>query len=141
MKKLILAVCSLALLACAGMSTPAASSADLLHHRYDLESVNGKTIQPMGDNAERTPRIEFQEGNRVAGVICNFYNGPVTIEDGVMKGVLASTLMACIDPVLAEAENAFMQAVSEGAKLNLNKDKLIMTQGNNMLIFKLNDYK
>ncbi len=54
---------------CASAKSP--TQAALLHRRFVLESIDGIPFA----SATRTPDIEFNEGFRVSGQICNRYMG------------------------------------------------------------------
>ncbi|MDR2869445.1 MAG: META domain-containing protein [Deferribacteraceae bacterium] len=143
MKKLILCVFAVMLAACATKSTPAetliATDADLVHHRYDLVAINDQQIETV-DNV-RQPRVEFNEGMQISGIVCNSFSGVLTLTDGSYQGMVAATRMACFDETLSKAEEVLFKALSTGADFEITGNEMSITHEGETLHFILNDYK
>ena len=150
MKKVCLIILGLALMACAAKdgattttSTPAKSKSgvtenDLLHHRFVLKTYNGAEVKAV--NFSKIPGIEFQEGMRIGGVMCNNYNGPAKFENGKLQATVASTMMLCMDDI-NRVEHAFFTALREGADVKLSGNTLQLKHASDTFVFELDDYK
>ncbi|MCL1889341.1 MAG: META domain-containing protein [Desulfovibrionaceae bacterium] len=110
---------------------------DLLHHRFVLVSSDGKNFSAK----ERIPAIEFNEGLRVSGVVCNRFTGQGRLAGNVLAvDQLASTKMLCADPDLNELENLLTRMLSEGAELRIEGADLAVRQGGHELLYKISDW-
>jgi len=110
---------------------------DLLHHRFVLVSVDGKEFSAQG----QVPSIEFNEGLRISGFVCNRFRGQGHLAGSVLTvDQLASTKMLCTDPALNELETLFTRMLSEGVKLRLDGQRLVVRQGGRELVYKLSDW-
>lgn len=109
----------------------------LQHHNFNLETFNGKNVAK--GNSFRQPRIEFNEGNTINGVVCNNFNGQATLEKNILKARAASTMMFCSGE-LNEMEHALFTALEKGAAIQLQGDTLTLKEGNNTFVYKLKDY-
>lgn len=116
MSKRFLSVLTLALLAAAliGWSlaqAPADGNTGIADVDWRLSAIDGEPVLPP-NRARPSLRIE---GDGVAGNgSCNRYAGPVALsgDGGIRFGALASTRMACADPVGSQ-EQRFFQALSQ----------------------------
>lgn len=139
MKKLYMALLALPLLAACGTVNSGSASgpaeADLVARRYVLQKVNG-----MAFTAERTPEIEFGEGMRVSGQVCNRFRGNGRLEKGVLTvPTMASTMMLCVDPKLNQLEKDFAAMLRDGADVNLAGRTLTLSRGNTSLEYVLGE--
>jgi len=110
---------------------------DILHHRFVLVSVDGKDFSAK----EPVPSIEFNEGLRIYGAVCNRFRGQGRLVGNVLTvEQLASTKMLCADPDINELENLLTRMLSEGAELRLDGQRLMVRQGEHELLYKLSDW-
>ena len=110
---------------------------DLLHHRFLLVSSDGKDFNAK----ERVPSIEFNEGLRVSGAVCNRFTGQGRLTGNILTvEQVASTKMLCIDHDLSELENLLLRMLSEGVELRLDGQNLVVYQGGHVLVYKLSDW-
>lgn len=116
----LLAGAALALAACAGGTV---READLLHRRFVLERVNGEAVAGLS----AVPDIEFGEGLRVFGRVCNRYAGEGELLENVLtvKG-MAMTKMLCPDEALNKLEYAFGKMLSNGATVEVRDGRLTL---------------
>jgi heat shock protein HslJ len=89
---------------------------------WSLEDMGGK---PMSDSAH--PTLTFPEAGKVAGNgSCNRFFGPATISgDHITLGPLASSRMACPEPVMSE-ETAYLQALQAADRVEWQKPYLLI---------------
>ena len=121
--------------ACAGAKT--LSQADLAHRRFVLASVDGVAFAP----APGAPDIEFGEGFRVYGRICNRYSGPGTLENGVLTVErMISTKMLCPDAALNEFESLFARMLRDGVQVELSGKTLTLRGGGHVLVYTARDW-
>lgn len=119
-----------------GASSSVAGS-DLLHHHFVLVSVDGKAAPMAG---EQKPFLEFGEGFRVFGKICNNFNGQAVLKSGVLKAdQVASTLMLCPDDSLNALETQFHQALQQGLKVQLQNTILTLRGEGHTYTYELKD--
>lgn len=110
---------------------------DLLHHRFALKTIDGKTLSP---EIEIDPYIEFNEGFNVSGRTCNQFRGKGELKDGVLTiGQMASTMMFCAFGELNELEKMFSAMMKEGAAITLADNVLTLSQGGHVLVYELRD--
>lgn len=111
---------------------------DLLHHRFILNSINGKAFSSKG----HTPSIEFNEGFRVGGEICNNYRGQAELQGETLTvKEIASTRKFCADPELNKLEIDFFAMLGQGAKITLKEGKILtLSRGEQVLEFVLRDW-
>lgn len=125
----------LCLAACAGAGTPV--PADLQHHRFVLESVDGNPFVSVTG----APDIEFNQDLRVSGRICNRYAGQAVLENGILTvSRMASTKMLCPDPDLNSLESLFISMLMAGAQVELSGNTLTLRQGGHVLVYRLHDW-
>ena len=109
---------------------------DLLHRRFVLVSSDGKNFSAR----ERVPSIEFNEGLRISGAVCNRFAGQGRLAGNVLfVEQLASTKMFCMDPDLNELEDLLARMLSGGAELRFDGRNLVIRQGEHELLYTLND--
>ena len=101
-----------------GVATPAPPP--LAGTTWELAVLGG---QPPA--AGSTITLAFVDGRLSGFAGCNSYGGEYTIEaDQLRPDMLAQTLMACLEPDLMAQEQAYMQALTGGGRLNLSGDRL-----------------
>ena len=128
MKKLLILLLALPLLAACGAPKNAANRAapaesGLLDGLYLLQSVNGGAVA-----WERLPEIKFSEGMQVSGQVCNRFIGLGTYENGVLTVPnMAMTMMLCVDDKLNQLERDFAVMMRDGARVDLEKDTLTLS--------------
>lgn len=115
------------------------SYTQLQHHSFELVTFNGKKVEGIGNGINRRPRIEFNEGMRINGVVCNNFNGKATLEKNILKARAASTMMFCSGE-LNTVEHTLFTALEKGAELQLQGETLTLKEGKNTFIYKLKDY-
>ncbi len=120
-----------ALGACASLPTPTVAPAPgqpaatpaplpLAGTTWELAALGG---QPPA--AGSTITLAFADGRLSGFAGCNSYGGDYTIEaDRLRPDMLAQTLIACPEPGLMAQEQAYMQALTAGGRLNLSGDRL-----------------
>lgn len=108
----------------------------LQQRRFVLVSVDG---EPFEGRAQ-APEMEFMEGLRVTGGICNRFTGQGELAGGVLKvGRMASTRMLCVDENLNRVERLFATMLREGARVAVDGNTLTLTHGGNTLGWELRD--
>ncbi|EKM7882315.1 heat shock protein HslJ, partial [Salmonella enterica] len=104
----------------------------LEHHRFVLESVNGKTVTG--------PELSFGEGMTVSGKMCNQFTGEGKLSDGELKVKnLAMTRMMCADPQLNALDGTISEVFSKGAQVDLTANQLTLATAETTLMYKLAD--
>lgn len=113
------------------------SESDLKHHNYVLESVDGRPFS----SEFNTPNLSFNQDFSISGKVCNNFRGPAQLSDNVLTVEhMASTLMLCPDQQLNELENDFAQMLRAGARISLEGNRLTLSQGDRVLVYRLRDY-
>ena len=109
---------------------------DLLHHAFVLAGINGKPFVKK----ERLPTLEFTEGFRVSGAMCNRFTGQGELENGVLTvRQMASTRMLCADQELNRLESDFSNMLMDGATVTLSGKTLTLGREGYVLEFILHD--
>lgn len=132
----LLVVCS-ALTGCAQSDSKAtgASAEQLQHHRFLLESVDGKPLT-LSDKSKRQPEIDFGEKMHISGAMCNRFTGQGELSNGMLKAQLASTRMMCVDPQLNALDTLFGQMMTAGVHVSVNGDRLTLKNQQHTLVYK-----
>lgn len=108
----------------------------LQHHRFLLESVNGKPV--TGETTQ--PELSFGENMTVSGSMCNHFTGKGKLSDGELRVKdLAMTRKMCANPQLNELDNTISQMLSNGAQVDLTANQLTLATAEHTLMFKLAD--
>lgn len=111
-------------------------SEKLLGHRFVLQSVNGSAFSGKGEK----PELEFGEGLRMVGGICNRFTGQAVLKNGVLSApALAMTRMACADQERNALERTFARMMERGAALTFDDKTLRLEQGGDTLVYELAD--
>lgn len=108
--------------------TNAAEGGGIAGRRFVLTQANDVALP-----ADREVFLEFGADLRLSGRVCNVFNGPAALKNGVLTAdALASTRMLCPDPVLAGLENELLRALRMGVSamrvgeaLELRRDAFI----------------
>ena len=129
MKKVAaLVALSLLMAGCVSSDKIAVTPEQLQHHRFVLESVNGK------------PVTSFGEKMMISGSMCNRFSGEGKLSNGELtaKG-LAMTRMMCANPQLNELDNTISEMLKEGAQVDLTANQLTLATAKQTLTYKLAD--
>ncbi len=115
------------------LDSPASGNADLTNTSWILTTLNSS--KPVPDT---TITINFDNGGRVSGSDgCNNYNGSYKVDGNKIEfGQMASTMMACPDPAMKQAD-AYQSALSETATFAVKNDELTFSDvdGNALATF------
>ena len=126
MKKVAaLVALSLLMAGCVSSDKIAVTPEQLQHHRFVLESVNGKPVT----SDKNPPEISFGEKMMISGSMCNHFSGEGKLSNGELtaKG-LAMTRMMCANPQL-----------NERAQVDLTANQLTLATAKQTLTYKLAD--
>jgi len=138
MKKLAsLALAAMVLAGCAQSGDKSAVTVqDLQHHRYVLQSVDGKPLTGI----DRTPELSFGENMHIAGSMCNRFMGQATLEGDTLKAKgLGMTMMMCAEPQLNGLDHMINDMLTTGAKVDLAPQQLTLKTSQHTLVYKLAD--
>lgn len=114
----------------------ALSEKDLLHHRFVLKTADGVDYSTK----ERVPTLEFNEGFRVSGGICNRFTGQAKLEGSVLTvKQMASTKMLCVDQALNALETTFAVMLDKGVAVTLADNVLTLSGDGHVLVYELRD--
>ncbi|WP_435945142.1 heat shock protein HslJ [Dryocola sp. BD586] len=109
---------------------------DLQHHRYVLQSVDGKPLAGI----KRLPELSFGENMHIAGSMCNRFMGQATLADNTLKAKgLGMTMMLCVEPQLNQLDRMINDMLTAGAKVNLSQQQLTLKTSQHTLVYKLAD--
>lgn len=132
---LLVVFSAFALTACAGGKAP--TQKDLTHHRFVLTSVDGQAYA----KTEQLPEIEFLEGFRVAGSMCNRFTGKGELSGNTLTvKQMASTKKLCIDGNLNKLEVQLARMLQAGAEISLDNGTLTLKQGGHVLVYTAKDW-
>lgn len=107
----------------------------LQHHRFVLESVNGKNV-----NSPQPLELSFGENMHVSGNMCNHFTGDGSVSDGALKVKnLAMSRMLCSDPQLNELDATLGNMLRSGAQVDLTENQLTLATASDSLVYKLAD--
>ncbi|MGU9869813.1 heat shock protein HslJ [Kluyvera ascorbata] len=143
MKKMLFLLAAAALLSgCVYNSKMSTGGEQLQHHRFVLESVNGKTI-----NSSDTPLdVSFGEKQPLlnhiylSGEMCNRFSGTAKISNGELKASdLTMTRKICSDAQLNQLDATLSTMLRQGAQVDLTEQQLTLATADQTLIFKLAD--
>ncbi|WP_435930360.1 heat shock protein HslJ [Dryocola sp. BD613] len=109
---------------------------DLQHHRYVLQSVDGKPLTGI----KRMPELSFGENMHIAGSMCNRFMGQATLADNILKAKgLGMTMMLCAEPQLNELDRTINNLLTGGAQVGLAQQQLTLNNSQHTLVYKLAD--
>ncbi|MEO1739395.1 hypothetical protein RB531_4911 [Salmonella enterica subsp. enterica serovar Typhimurium] len=125
MKKIVtLVALSIIMTGCVSSGKVSVKREQLEHHRFVLESVNGKTVTG--------PELSFGEDMTVSGKMCNQFTGEGKLSDGELKVKnLAMTRMMCADPQLNGAGRHPQRALQQGRAGRFNREPINAGDGRN----------
>jgi copper homeostasis protein (lipoprotein) len=113
-------------IACA--ARPAGSGAALTANRWVLTELSGNPVRTSA--AGRAPGLEFTaDGGRVSGFTgCNQLTGSYAVNGDRLDfpGALATTRMACIDTVVAQQEQRFLDALRRTDRFTVQDGRLTL---------------
>lgn len=138
MKKLAsLLLATMVLAGCAQSGDKGSVTAqDLQHHRYVLQSVDGKPLEGI----KRLPELSFGKNMHIAGSMCNRFMGQATIADNTLKAKgLGMTMMLCVEPQLNQLDRMINDMLTAGAKVGLSQQQLTLQTSQHTLVYKLAD--
>lgn len=137
MQKIVtLVALSMLMAGCVSNSKVSVNSDQLQHHRFVLQSVNGKPF-PASKNP---PELSFGEKMTVSGKMCNRFSGEGKLSDGELKvKEMAMTRMMCADPQLNELDNTISTMLRKGAQVDLTANQLTLATAEHTLTYKLSD--
>ena len=121
---------SLLMAGCVSNDKIAVTPEQLQHHRFVLESVNGKPVT----SDKNPPEISFGEKMMISGSMCNRFSG-----EGKLSKGLAMTRMMCANPQLNELDNTISEMLKEGAQVDLTANQLTLATAKQTLTYKLAD--
>ncbi|MTC60970.1 META domain-containing protein [Providencia rustigianii] len=109
----------------------------LMHHNFVLAEVNGKKVR----NKQIAPAISFGEKMFVSASMCNDFNGMGTFDNTKLKvKSLTKTELQCVDEDLSRWDSIINRMLTEGATVELTKNRLVLLQGHYKLVYTLSDY-
>ncbi|PUL21020.1 heat shock protein HslJ [Salmonella enterica subsp. enterica serovar Dublin] len=131
-KSVTLVALSIIMTGCVSSGKVSVKREQLEHHRFVLESVNGKTVTG--------PELSFGEDMTVSGKMCNQFTGEGKLSDGELKVKnLAMTRMMCADPQLNALDGPPSELFSKGAQVDLTANQLTLATAETTLMYKLAD--
>jgi heat shock protein HslJ len=117
---------TIGLAACA----PAVEQGSLAGPEWRLVSLNGEPVP-----AEVTITAAFGEAEVAGNSACNSYSGPYTVDGATIQiGPLASTLMACEEPIMTWEGN-FLGAMQAAQTFTVTATELEIATGEGSLEF------
>lgn len=137
MKKIVtLMALSMLMAGCVSNGKVSVNREQLQHHRFVLESVNGKPVTV----AKHQPELSFGENMTVLGNMCNRFTGQGKLSDGELKVKdLAMTRMMCSDPQLNALDGIVSEMFKQGAQVDLTANQLTLATAEQTLTYKLSD--
>ncbi|MBB1199404.1 heat shock protein HslJ [Enterobacteriaceae bacterium 89] len=120
---------------CVSTSKVTTQPEQLQHHRFVLESVNGKDV-----NQAKPLELSFGENMFVSGNMCNQFSGNAKLSDGDMKvKTLAMSRMLCSDPQLNQLDALLGAMLKDGVQVDLTENQLTLATSHDSLVYKLSD--
>lgn len=108
---------------------------DLMHHHFVLIKANGQDVA-----LDKQADLEFGEKMTITGKMCNQFSGQVTLKNDEIKGVgIAMTKMLCNDDQLDKLDIVIDQLITNGAKVELTNNQLILKNKENELIYQVKE--
>lgn len=133
MKKIVtLVALSILMTGCVSSGKMSVKREQLEHHRFVLESVNGKSVAG--------PELSFSEDMTVSGKMCNQFTGEGKLSDGELKVKnLAMTRMVCTDPQLNALDATISEVFRQGAQVDLTENQLTLATAETTLMYRIAD--
>lgn len=137
MKKVIVLVAlSLLMAGCVSNGKVSVNPEQLQHHRFVLESVDGKPVNPGPHPLE----LSFGEKMTISGNMCNRFSGQATLSDGELKAKeMIMTRMMCAEPQRNELDKTLSAMLKQGAQVDLTANQLTLATAEHTLSYKLAD--
>ena len=143
MKNVFFVLAAAALLSGCVYNSKMSTNADQLqHHRFVLESVNGKTVSSKGAPLELSfgEKQPILEEIYVSGNMCNGFSVTATLHKGELKtSELAMTRKLCSDAQLNELDATFSNMLRQGAQVDLTEQQLTLATADQTLVYRLAD--
>jgi heat shock protein HslJ len=117
------------------------TQADLQHHRWVLESIDGNKIE-AAKLGNRVPELEIGEQMMASGHSgCNRFHGKAALRgDRFIIDHVATTRMIC-PPAQNDIEMLLLQVFGQESKISIDADKNLMLEiDDTLLIFRLQDW-
>lgn len=143
MKKIVFLLAAATLLAgCVYNSKVFTGGDNLQHHRFVLESVNGKAVQ-----SENAP-LDLSFGEKqpllnkifVSGTLCNQFSAMATITNGELTAPdLTMTRKLCRNVQLNQLDATLAKMLRQGAQVDLTESQLTLATADQTFIYKLAD--
>ncbi|MGL4724318.1 MAG: heat shock protein HslJ [Scandinavium sp.] len=120
---------------CVSTSDVTTQPEQLQHHRFVLESVNGKNV-----TSDKPLELSFGEKMYVSGNMCNRFTGEGKLSDGELKVKnLAMTRMLCTDPQMNQLDNLLSAMLHDGVQVDLTANQLTLATSHDSLVYNLAD--
>lgn len=120
---------------CVSTSDVTTQPEQLQHHRFVLESVNGKNVA-----SDKPLELSFGEKMHLSGNMCNRFTGEGKLSDGELKVKnLAMTRMLCTSPQMNELDNLLSAMLHDGVQVDLTENQLTLATSHDSLVYKLAD--
>jgi len=120
---------------CVSTSDVTTQPEQLQHHRFVLESFNGKNV-----TSQKPLELSFGEDMHISGNMCNQFTGEGKLSDGGMKVKnMVMTKKLCTDPQLNQLDNTLSAMLQDGVQVDLTEDQLTLGTSNDSLVYKLAD--
>jgi heat shock protein HslJ len=131
----LLAAVGMMLAGCVSTSKVTTQPEQLQHHRFVLESVNGKNV-----TSQKPLELSFGEKMYISGNMCHQFTGEGTLSDGELKVKnVAMTKMLCTDPQLNQLDQTLAAMLHDGVQVDLTENQLTLGTSNDSLVYKLAD--
>lgn len=137
MKKVVtLIALSMLMAGCVSNGKVSVNREQLQHHRFVLQSVNGKAVTATNN----PPELSFGENMTVSGKMCINSTAVASCPDGELKVKdMAMTRMMCADPQLNALDGIVSEMFKQGAQVDLTADQLTLATAEQTLTYKLAD--
>lgn len=142
MKKVLCLLAASTLLAgCVYNSKMSTNGEQLQHHRFVLESLNGKAV-----NSSKPLELSFGQkmpllnGIYLSAEMCNRFSGTAKIANGELSAPnMAVTRKMCSDPQLNQLDATLSTMLRQGAEVDLTETQLTLATADQTLIYRLSD--
>jgi heat shock protein HslJ len=122
-------------------TTPTVTHGDLQHHRWVLESIDGKVLDTSASE-NKIPDLDFGEQMHVSGNSgCNRFSGQAKLAGDTLDfGQMMSTAMSCLPPQ-NDIESTVLRVMGSKPLVRLADDKsLILETSDTTLRYRLRDW-
>lgn len=142
MKNVFFLLTAALLTGCVYNSNISTGADQLQHHRFVLESVNGKTISGNGAPLELSfgEKQSLLDKIYISGSMCNGFSGTASLDKGELKAThLAMTRKLCADPQLNALDHTLSAMLRQGAQVDLTEQQLTLATADQTLVYRLAD--